>query len=96
MFDGGYATLDLNAELILLPKDKLTPYVFAGGGYGFNSVVENLHAKIQYGAGLEFMVSNVVLNFMENTILILAIILIISKEVRDDYYYRFDWYNVLL
>jgi hypothetical protein len=37
----------------------------------FNSVVD-LHAKIQYGAGLEFMASaNVVLNFMENTILIL-------------------------
>jgi hypothetical protein len=62
---------------------------FAGGGYGFNSVVEN-HAKIQYGAGLElYGLSNVVLNFMENTILILAIILIISKRVRDDYYYRF-------
>jgi hypothetical protein len=27
VFDGGYATLDLNAEF-LLPKDKLTPYVF--------------------------------------------------------------------
>jgi hypothetical protein len=54
---------------------------FAGGGYGFNSVVENLHAKIQYGAGLEYGLSKCrVLNFMENTILILAIILIISKR----------------
>jgi curli production assembly/transport component CsgG len=68
---------------------------FAGGGYGFNSVVENLHAKIQYGAGLEFMASANVgiklygehnLNFSDN-------IDYIKRGVRDDYYYRFDWYN---
>jgi curli production assembly/transport component CsgG len=91
VFDRGYATLDLNAELILLPKDKLTPYIFAGAGYGFNSKFENLHAKVQYGAGLEYMASANVgvklygehnLNFSDN-------IDYIKRGVRDDYYYRF-------
>jgi hypothetical protein len=40
--------------------------------------------------------TNVGIKLMMNTILSLAIILIISKEARDDYYYRFDWYNLLL
>jgi len=87
----GYVTLDLNAELILLPKDKLTPYVFAGGGYGFNKTFDNIHAKIQYGIGLEYMATNNLgiklygehnLNFSDN-------IDYIKRGVRDDYYYRF-------
>jgi curli biogenesis system outer membrane secretion channel CsgG len=91
LLDVGYATLDLNAELILLPKDKLTPYIFAGGGYGFNSKFENTHAKVQYGVGLEYMASNNIgikmygehnLNFSDN-------IDYIKRGVRDDYYYRF-------
>ncbi|MEZ7498969.1 CsgG/HfaB family protein [Flavobacterium sp. Arc3] len=91
VFDGGYATLDLNAELILLPKDKLTPYIFAGAGYGFNSKFDNTHTKIQYGLGLEYMASDNIgikmfgehnLNFSDN-------IDYIERGVRDDYYYRF-------
>lgn len=89
--DVGYITLDLNAELILLPKDKLTPYVFGGFGYGFNSKLENTHYKFQYGAGLEYMVSKKIgfkmyaeqnLNFSDN-------IDYIKSGVRNDYYYRF-------
>ncbi|WP_339921622.1 CsgG/HfaB family protein [uncultured Flavobacterium sp.] len=89
--DKGYATFDLNAEYILLPKDKLTPYIFAGGGYGFNKEFENIHAKVQYGAGLEYMASDNFgikmygehnLNFSDN-------IDYLERGVRDDYYYRF-------
>jgi curli production assembly/transport component CsgG len=29
-----YLTYDLNAEFILLPQDKLSPYIFGGGGFG--------------------------------------------------------------
>lgn len=91
LLDRGYATFDLNAELILLPKDKLTPYVFAGGGYGFNSKFKNTHTKVQYGVGLEYMASNNIgvkmygehnLNFSDN-------IDYTERGVRDDYYYRF-------
>ena len=57
-FDRWYATLDLNAEFILLPKDKFSPYVFAGGGFGMNKDFENFHTKVQYGLGLEYLVSD--------------------------------------
>ena len=87
-FDRWYATLDLNAEFILLPKDKFSPYVFAGGGFGMNKDFENFHTKVQYGLGLEYLVSDRIgikmygehnLNFSDN----------IKRGVRDDYYYRF-------
>jgi curli production assembly/transport component CsgG len=87
----GYATFDLNAEYILLPKDKLTPYIFVGGGFGLNDQFENIHAKVQYGAGLEYMASDKFgikiygehnLNFSDN-------IDYLERGVRDDYYYRF-------
>ncbi|MGO4820864.1 MULTISPECIES: CsgG/HfaB family protein [unclassified Flavobacterium] len=89
--DVGYATFDLNAELLILPKDKLSPYIYAGGGYGFNKKFENFHTKIQYGAGLEYMATNSIgikmygehnLNFSDN-------IDYLERGVRDDFYYRF-------
>ena len=91
LLDVGYLTYDLNAEFILLPKDKLSPYIFAGGGFGMNKVFENLHTKVQYGIGIEYMASNNLgiklygeqnLNFSDT-------IDYIKRGVRDDYYYRF-------
>ena len=89
--NAGYATFDLNAEWMLLPKDRFSPYVFAGGGFGFNKNVENTHLKVQFGAGLEYMVSDNIgikvygeqnVNFSDN-------IDYLERGVRDDYYYRF-------
>jgi curli production assembly/transport component CsgG len=83
----------LNVECILLPKDKLSPYVFGGGGLGMNKVFENLHAKLQYGLGLEYLVSDNIglkiygehnLNFSDN-------IDYIIRGSRDDYYFRFGF-----
>lgn len=91
LLDVGYVTFDLNAEFIFLPKDKLTPYVFAGAGYGMNREFENLHAKVQYGGGFEYMALDNLgvkiygehnLNFSDN-------IDYIERGVRDDFYYRF-------
>jgi curli production assembly/transport component CsgG len=36
----------------------LTPYIFCRGGFGLNDQFENIHAKVQYGAGLEYMASD--------------------------------------
>lgn len=88
--DVGYLTFDLNAEYTFLPKDKLSPFIFAGGGYGANRNFENTHAKVQYGLGLEYLITNKIgikvygehnLNFSDN-------IDYIKSGVRDDYYYR--------
>ena len=89
----GYASFDLNAEVILLPKDKFSPYFFGGGGFGLNDDFDNVHAKVQYGLGLEYLVSDNIglkiygehnLNFSDN-------IDYIIRGSRDDYYYRFGF-----
>jgi len=89
--DVGYATLDANLEFLLLPYDALSPYVFIGTGSGFNKKYENFHSKVQYGAGLEYLVSNNLgiklygeynMTFSDN-------IDYISNGIRDDYYWRF-------
>ncbi len=54
----GYASWDLNLETILLPFDKCTPYFFAGAGFNSNSAWENQFWKAQYGAGVEYMISD--------------------------------------
>ena len=91
LLDVGYATFDLNAEYIILPKDKLSPYIYAGAGYGVNKNFENMHTKAQYGIGLEYMASNALgikmygehnINFSDN-------IDYVIRGVRDDFYYRF-------
>jgi len=91
LLDVGYVTYDLNMEWIILPKDRLTPYLYVGGGYGMNSKFENTHSKIQYGGGLEYMASDQIgiklfaeqnINFSDNIDYIVA-------GTRDDYYYKF-------
>jgi len=89
--DVGYITYDLNAEIFLLPKDKLSPFVFLGTGYGMNKDFENLHLKVQYGAGLEYMASkNIgVKLYAEHNLNFSDKIDYLEHGVRDDYYYRF-------
>ncbi|WP_264536855.1 CsgG/HfaB family protein [Flavobacterium sp. N1736] len=91
LLDVGYITYDLNLEYILLPRDRFTPYIYAGGGLGTNKKFENEHGKFQYGLGLEYLVSNRIgiklfaeqnINFSDN-------IDYIETGTRDDYYYKF-------
>jgi len=91
IIDVGYLTFDLNLELLLLPKDKFSPYIYGGGGFGMNKKFENTHSKVQFGAGVEYLVSNSIgvklfgeydINFSDNLDYMVA-------GVRDDYYYKF-------
>lgn len=91
LLDVGYITYDLNMEWIILPKDRLTPFLYGGGGYGMNRKFENTYGKFQYGAGLEYMASDQIgiklfaeqnINFSDNVDYIVA-------GTRDDYYYKF-------
>lgn len=91
LLDVGYITYDLNLEWIMLPKDRFTPFAYAGGGYGMNKDFEELHSKAQYGFGLEYLASNQIgiklfaeqnINFSDNIDYIIA-------GTRDDYYYKF-------
>lgn len=91
ILDVGYATFDLNTEFILLPKDKLSPYLFAGGGYGMNKNFKNSHVKVQYGLGLEYLVyNNLGLKiYGEHNLAFSDNIDYLNRGVRDDFYYRF-------
>jgi curli production assembly/transport component CsgG len=93
LLDVGYITYDLNAEYILLPKDKLSPFVFAGGGIGMNKKLENIHAKVQYGLGIEYMASeNLGIKlYGEHNLNFSDTIDYIKRGIRDDYYYRFGF-----
>ncbi|RED26365.1 curli production assembly/transport component CsgG [Flavobacterium cutihirudinis] len=87
----GYATLDMNLEFLILPEDTFSPYVFAGTGVGFNADFENVHSKVQFGAGVEYLVTSHFgvklygeynVNFTDNLDYKIS-------GVRDDYYWRF-------
>ncbi|MET3026826.1 CsgG/HfaB family protein [Flavobacterium sp. UW10123] len=89
--DVGYATLDMNLEFLILPQDTFTPYVFGGTGVGFNADFKNVHSKVQFGAGVEYLVTNYLgvklygeynVNFTDNLDYTIS-------GVRDDYYWRF-------
>lgn len=86
-----YLTFDANTEILFLPRDQLTPYIFGGIGFGTNKTSDYTHFKFQYGLGLEYLLTDKwsFRLFAEHN-------LTFSDEVdytiagkRDDYYYRF-------
>ena len=88
--DVGYLTADLNAELYLLPKEQLSPFIYGGVGFGANRLIENTHFKVQYGAGLEYLLTdNIGLKtFVEHNLNFSDNIDYIERGVRDDFYYK--------
>ncbi|MBF7090214.1 hypothetical protein IUY40_01480 [Flavobacterium sp. ALJ2] len=89
--DVGYATLDLNLELSILPHDVFTPFVFGGAGLGFNSKYKNFHSKVQFGGGLEYLVTSNfgVKVYGEYNVNFTDMIDYVDSGVRDDFYWRF-------
>lgn len=86
-----YLTFDANTEILFLPKDKLTPYIFGGLGYGTNKTSDNAHFKFQYGLGIEYLVTNNVgfRLFGEHNLTFSDEVDYLTAGRRDDYYYRF-------
>lgn len=97
-FVEGFNAVDLNAELTLLPFEKLTPFFFGGIGNVNSDGFDRTFFKFQYGGGIEYLVSEdigVSLNATHN--------LVMSDELdniaqgkRDDQYFNFsfglNWY----
>ncbi|MDR6300601.1 CsgG/HfaB family protein [Mesonia maritima] len=58
-----FATADLNAEITILPYDKLGPYLYGGPGVLFDIQKDDLfnleknYFKLQYGVGVKYAVS---------------------------------------
>ncbi|MGL5113280.1 MAG: CsgG/HfaB family protein [Flavobacterium sp.] len=89
--DVGYATLDANIEFMALPYNFVSPFFYGGTGTGFNSKFENVHQKIQFGAGLEYLFTNNfgVKLFGEYNMTFTDNLDFVKSGIRDDYYWRF-------
>jgi curli production assembly/transport component CsgG len=58
VFNEGFMSFDLNAEVNILPYDKFTPYVFGGFGTNAFNDFNSIDPKLQIGVGFEYLVSN--------------------------------------
>ena len=93
-----FIDLSLNAEGVILPFDKFTPYIFGGFGYliDFDSnsnAIEKIDPspKVQLGLGLLFNVSETVgiKAFAENNFTFSDKLDLVENGKRDDFYYNF-------
>lgn len=95
-FSSKIAALDLNAHLNILPKDDFAPFIYAGTGMltsleNTGEVKKNTYVKFQYGAGLEYFVSNSlgVKVFAEHNITFTDYLDKVVSGKRDDFYLNF-------
>ncbi len=97
-FSEGFNAIDLNAELTLLPFEKLTPFFFGGFGTVNTDSFDRTFFKFQYGGGIEYLISDdvgVSLNGTHNVVLGDKLDNIVQGK-RDDQYFNFsiglNWY----
>jgi len=90
-FRDDFISIDFNAEYIVLPFDELTPKIYAGFGTNVTGFFDNINAKIQYGLGLEYLITkHIGINvFAEQNIVFSDELDNIVAGDRDDYFYRF-------
>jgi len=97
-FSEGFNAIDLNAELTLLPFEKLTPFFFGGMGTVNSDGFDRTFFKFQYGGGLEYLATdNIGVSLSATHNLVLGDKLDkITQGKRDDQYFNFslglNWY----
>ncbi|AXT63111.1 hypothetical protein D1816_23105 [Aquimarina sp. AD10] len=97
-FSEGFNAIDLNAEITLLPFEKLSPFFFGGFGTVNNDGFSRTFFKLQYGGGVEYLISNnigVSLTGTHNAVLGDRLDNV-AQGKRDDQYFTFslglNWY----
>lgn len=100
-FSSSFASLDLNTQIELLPRDDFSPYLYGGPGIAVElgdpklpNGEENLSStffKLQYGVGLQYLFSPKIglKLFAEHNILLNDEIDNLINGKRDDYYFNF-------
>ncbi|AXT19319.1 hypothetical protein D7030_13125 [Flavobacteriaceae bacterium AU392] len=90
-FKQDFTSVDFNAEYTVLPFDQLTPFIYAGFGANFANSFSKIDPKIQYGLGLEYLITEGLgINlFAEQNIVFSDELDNVISGKRDDYYYRF-------
>ena len=56
VYNEGFMSFDLNLEYIMLPYNRFSPFLFAGGGYNAANYFETTATKVQGGGGIEYIV----------------------------------------
>ncbi len=97
-FSNGFNAIDLNAELSLLPFETLSPFLYGGMGVVNDDDFDNTLFKLQYGGGIECLVSDKIgisLSATHNLVLSDELDNIVQGK-RDDQYFNFslglNWY----
>tara|TARA_R110002124_G_scaffold287089_1_gene470228 strand:+ start:2937 stop:4349 length:1413 start_codon:yes stop_codon:yes gene_type:complete len=95
-FRDTFMSFDLNAQVDLLPKDNLSPFIYAGPGVVLGVSNQNsgdLFYKMQYGGGVEYDISQKwgVKVFAEHDILFTDDIDQQVQGTRDDFYFNFGF-----
>lgn len=90
-FEEAQVSLDLNFEVIILPNDQFTPFVYLGGGLGTTTTYDTPYWKIQSGLGLEYLMTD---NFGLKTFAEINLTQTdklddVVAGIRDDNYWRF-------
>lgn len=90
LLDKSFVSIDANVEYTVLPSDKLTPYIYAGGGTNISNDFNNIDPKIQVGAGLEYLITERIgiTGFIENNFVFSDLVDDLDIGSRDDMYLR--------
>ncbi len=57
VYNEGFMSFDLNLESTLMPHNRFSPFIFAGGGYNASNYFKQTAFKFQGGGGVEYIVS---------------------------------------
>ncbi|WP_055435848.1 CsgG/HfaB family protein [Lacinutrix algicola] len=90
LFDKNFMSIDVNLEYNILPFDKLSPFIYAGGGTNISNDFNNINPKIQFGGGLEYLLSDrigITLH-AENNMVFSDLVDDLEQGERDDMYFR--------
>ncbi|OIQ19441.1 CsgG/HfaB family protein [Lacinutrix sp. MedPE-SW] len=90
IFDQSFVSIDANVEYNILPFDKLSPYIYVGGGTNISNDFNNINPKLQAGLGLEYLVTERigVTLFLENNFVFSDTIDGLVRGDKDDMYLR--------
>lgn len=97
-FSKGFNSFELNAELTLLPFEKLSPFVYGGVGVVNDDDFDVTAFKFQYGAGIEYLISDRIGIFASasQNLALDDELDGIAQGKRDDQYFNFslglNWY----
>lgn len=91
IFEKSFVSIDANVEYTVLPFDKLTPYVYAGGGTNISNDFNNLNPKLQAGIGVEYLVTERIgiTGYAENSFVLSDAVDDLVRGSKDDMYLRF-------